>query len=106
MDSDSPDIAELQSICENYNATLLVDSAHDLGCIGPTGRGILEIQNMLGKVDVLVGTFSKTFASIGGFVATQREGFRTAMRACCGPQTFTNAMTDSSRRNSPSSEHR
>ncbi|TCN30190.1 aminotransferase class I/II-fold pyridoxal phosphate-dependent enzyme [Sinorhizobium americanum] len=93
MDSDSPDIKELQAICSAYNAVLLVDCAHDLGCIGPTGRGILELQDMVGKVDVLLGTFSKTFASIGGFVATQFDGFRTAVRACCGPQTFTNAMT-------------
>jgi glycine C-acetyltransferase len=93
MDSDSPDVADLQSICAGYNATLLVDCAHDLGCMGPTGRGVLEIQSMVGKVDVLIGTFSKTFASIGGFVATQHEGFRTALRACCGPQTFTNAMS-------------
>ncbi len=93
MDSDSPDIKELQAICSAYSAVLLVDCAHDLGCIGPTGRGILELQDMVGKVDVLLGTFSKTFASIGGFVATQFDGFRTAVRACCGPQTFTNAMT-------------
>ncbi|TCU10408.1 aminotransferase class I/II-fold pyridoxal phosphate-dependent enzyme [Rhizobium sullae] len=93
MDSDSPDIKELQALCSAYNAVLLVDCAHDLGCIGPTGRGILELQDMVGKVDVLLGTFSKTFASIGGFVATQFDGFRTAVRACCGPQTFTNAMT-------------
>lgn len=93
MDSDSPDIKELQEICTAYNAILLVDCAHDLGCIGPTGRGILELQDMVGKVDVLIGTFSKTFASIGGFIATQYDGFRTAIRACCGPQTFTNAMT-------------
>ena len=93
MNSDSPDIRELQAICSAYNAVLLVDCAHDLGCIGPTGRGVLELQDMVGKVDVLLGTFSKTFASIGGFVATQFDGFRTAVRACCGPQTFTNAMT-------------
>ena len=93
MDSDSPNIAELQAICSSYDATLLVDCAHDLGCIGPTGRGILEVQSMVGKVDVLMGAFSKTFASIGGFVATNHRGFRSAMRACCGPQTFTNAMT-------------
>lgn len=93
MDSDSPDLAELQAICTNYNATLLVDCAHDLGCIGATGRGILEAQSLVGKVDVLIGAFSKSFASIGGFVATNSEGFRSALRACCGPQTFTNAMT-------------
>lgn len=93
MDSDSPDIKELQAICSERSATLLVDCAHDLGCIGENGLGILAAQAMVGKVDVLIGTFSKTFASIGGFVATQHRGFRTALRACCGPQTFTNAMT-------------
>lgn len=93
MDSDSPGIAELQAICTAHGATLLVDCAHDLGCMGETGRGILEIQGMVGEVDVLMGSFSKTFASIGGFVATQHPGMRTAIRACCGPQTFTNAMT-------------
>ncbi|MBA3043363.1 MAG: aminotransferase class I/II-fold pyridoxal phosphate-dependent enzyme [Rhizobiaceae bacterium] len=93
MDSDSPWIADLQALCSRYGATLLVDCAHDLGCMGETGRGVLEVQEMVGKVDVLMGSFSKTFASIGGFVATQHSGLRTAMRACCGPQTFTNAMT-------------
>lgn len=93
MDSDTPDLASLQALCSSHNATLLVDCAHDLGCMGQEGLGILSMQDMVGKVDVLIGTFSKTFASIGGFVATQHPGFRTALRACCGPQTFTNAMT-------------
>jgi len=93
MDSDTPDLAALQALCRQHNATLLVDCAHDLGCMGWDGLGILQNQNLVGKVDVLIGTFSKTFASIGGFVATQHAAFRTALRACCGPQTFTNAMT-------------
>ncbi|MGJ7043593.1 glycine C-acetyltransferase [Shinella sp. BE166] len=93
MDSDSPDLAELQAICTEYDATLLVDCAHDLGCMGETGRGILEDQRLIGSVDILLGAFSKTFGSIGGFIATNFEGFRSALRACCGPQTFTNAMT-------------
>ncbi len=59
MDSDSPRITELQSICTDHGATLLVDCAHDLGCMGDTGRGILEIQGMVGKVDVLMGSFSQ-----------------------------------------------
>lgn len=93
MDSDTPDLVSLQALCHEFNATLVVDCAHDLGCMGKDGLGILADQNLIGKVDVLIGTFSKTFASIGGFVATQHRGFRTALRACCGPQTFTNAMT-------------
>ncbi|KQS84839.1 pyridoxal phosphate-dependent aminotransferase family protein [Rhizobium sp. Leaf383] len=93
MDSDTPDLGALQALCREHGATLLVDCAHDLGCLGSEGLGVLADQAMVGQVDVLIGTFSKTFASIGGFVATQHAGFRTALRACCGPQTFTNAMT-------------
>lgn len=58
MDSDSPDISELQALCDEYNATLFVDVAHDLGAMGETGRGVLEIQNMVGSVDIVMGAFS------------------------------------------------
>lgn len=93
MDSDMPDIPALQDICNRYNATLLVDCAHDLGALGKTGRGKLEDFGLVGKVDVLVGAFSKSFASMGGFVATNNKGFRFALRGQCGPSTFTNAMS-------------
>lgn len=93
MDSDVPDLAAMQEICRKYDATLLVDCAHDLGSHGKTGRGILEDQDMVGKVDILVGAFSKSFASMGGFVATNNKGFRFALRGQCGPSTFTNAMS-------------
>jgi 7-keto-8-aminopelargonate synthetase-like enzyme len=93
MDSDFPDIKALQDICRQYNATLLVDCAHDLGALGETGRGKLEDLGLLGQVDVLVGAFSKSFASMGGFVATNNKGFRFGLRGQCGPSTFTNAMS-------------
>lgn len=93
MDSDFPDIPAIQEICHKYNATLLVDCAHDLGALGKTGRGKLEDFGMIGKVDVLVGAFSKSFASMGGFVATNHKGFRFGLRGQCGPSTFTNAMS-------------
>lgn len=93
MDSDVPDIPALQDICHRYNATLLVDCAHDLGALGATGRGKLEDFDMVGKVDILVGAFSKSFASMGGFVATHNKGFRFGLRGQCGPSTFTNAMS-------------
>lgn len=93
MDSDSPDISELQQICRDYGAVLVVDCAHDLGACGESGRGVLEEQNMIGQVDVLIGTFSKSFASIGGFVASNETGLKTKLRSSCGPSTFTNAMT-------------
>lgn len=93
MDSDCPDIAALQAVCHQYDATLLVDCAHDLGALGATGRGKLEDFGLVGKVDVLVGAFSKSFASMGGFVAVNNKGFRFGLRGQCGPSTFTNAMS-------------
>lgn len=93
MDSDTPDIAAHQKLARNYDATLMVDAAHDMGCMGPTGRGHLEIQGMLGKVDLLMGSFSKTFASNGGFVATNHSALKLALRYACGPHTFSNAIS-------------
>src|SRR6516225_7110302 len=56
MDSDTPDIAALAELCHEYNATLMVDVAHDLGCIGEDGRGHIGLQKMLGKVDIVMGS--------------------------------------------------
>ena len=93
MDSDFPDVRAMQEICDRFDATLLVDCAHDLGALGKTGRGKLEDFGILGGVDILVGAFSKSFASMGGFVATNNKGFRFGLRGQCGPSTFTNAMS-------------
>jgi glycine C-acetyltransferase len=93
MDSDSPDLAELQAICRKYSATLLVDCAHDLGAWGATGRGVLEEQGLVGGVDLLMGSFSKVFGSTGGFVCSNSESLKWGLRYMCGPSTFTNAMS-------------
>lgn len=93
MDSDTPDIVALQAICHEYDATLVVDVAHDLGNLGPTGRGLIEMQDMLGKVDLVMGSFSKTFASNGGFVASARRSVKEYLRYYSSPNTFSNAMS-------------
>lgn len=93
MDSDVPNIPEIQEICRRHNATLLVDCAHDLGALGETGRGKLEDFGIIGGVDILVGAFSKSFGSMGGFVASNSRGLRFGLRGQCGPSTFTNAMS-------------
>ena len=92
MDSDTPDIAGLQALCRHYGATLMLDVAHDLGALGPTGRGILELQDMLGAVDLVMGSFSKSFATNGGFVATNHPALKLALRSSGPTQTFTNAI--------------
>ncbi|QSQ27888.1 aminotransferase class I/II-fold pyridoxal phosphate-dependent enzyme [Pyxidicoccus parkwayensis] len=92
MDSDVPRIEELQSICREFSATLLVDVAHDLGALGPRGTGSLGAQGLLGKVDLVVGAFSKTFASNGGFMATRSPAVRQFVRVMGGPHIFSNAL--------------
>jgi len=93
MDSDTPDLAALQELCHEFNATLIVDVAHDLGCLGEDGRGHIGIQDMLGKIDIVMGSFSKTFASNGGFVACKSRAVKEYLRFFSAPATFSNALS-------------
>ena len=93
MDGDSPDLAALQSACKEYEATLLVDVAHDLGAVGPDGSGIVGLQGLLGKVDLVVGSFSKVFAANGGFMATSSTAIHEYLRAGAPSRTFSNAIS-------------
>lgn len=93
MDSTVPDIGALQAACRAHGATLLVDIAHDFGAIGRGGRGFLGETGMLGKVDLVIGSFSKTFASNGGFVAGHARGLKQALRVFAGPLLFSNALS-------------
>ena len=93
MESDTPDIPATQALCHRYGATLLVDIAHDFGAIGPGGTGALGEQDMLGKVDLVMGSFSKTFASNGGFVASNHPALKIYLKFHSNPQTFSNALS-------------
>ncbi len=93
MNSDTPDIPALQELCREYGATLLVDVAHDLGALGPGGRGHIGAMNMLGKVDLVMGSFSKTFASNGGFVASHSRQVAEYLRFYSPTTTFSNALS-------------
>ena len=92
MDSDSPDLGAFVAICREFGARLVVDVAHDLGCTGPNGTGQLGLQDMLGKVDIVVGSFSKTFASNGGFIATRERDLCNYLRYLSPPATFSSAL--------------
>ncbi len=93
MDSDSPRVADLQKVCDDYGATLLVDCAHDLGAMGVGGRGRLGLERMIGKVDLIIGCFSKTFATNGGFLAARSEKVRQYVRAFGGPHLFSTGLS-------------
>jgi len=93
MDSDTPDLAALQALCHEYGATLLVDVAHDLGAMGPGGGGCIAQQGMLGRIDLVMGAFSKSFASNGGFVATASRSVKRHLQLYAGPHMFSNALS-------------
>ena len=93
MDSDTPDLKALQNLCNEYGATLLVDVAHDLGAMGPGGTGFIGQQDMLGKVDIVMGSFSKTFASNGGFVSCNSAAVKQYLKYYGSTATFSNALS-------------
>lgn len=93
MDADSPDLPLLQHLCREYGATLLVDVAHDLGASGPGGGGVVASQRMVGRIDLVMGSFSKTFATNGGFVACAQPAARRQLQLYAGPHMFSNALS-------------
>jgi 7-keto-8-aminopelargonate synthetase-like enzyme len=93
MDSDTPDLRALQELCREYQATLLVDVAHDLGALGQSGRGFIGMQNMVGQIDLVMGSFSKTFGSNGGFVACNSAAVKQYLKFYGCSATFSNALS-------------
>ncbi len=70
MDGDGPDLARLVEIKDRHESWLMVDDAHALGVLGKTGLGIFEMAGVdPGRVDIWLGTLSKTLVSCGGYVA-------------------------------------
>ncbi len=73
MEGDIAPLPELVGLCEKYNATLMVDDAHGLGVVGDHGRGTASHFGLTDKVDLIMGTFSKSFGSLGGFIAGEHD---------------------------------
>ncbi len=69
MEGDMPPLDHIVELKKKYKTRLLVDDAHGVGVLGEKGRGTCEHFNVLNEVDMIMGTFSKAFASLGGFVA-------------------------------------
>ena len=93
MESDAPDLAAFQEACRENGATLLVDVAHDLGALGPGGGGMIAAQGLLGKVDLVMGSFAKTFASNGGFLASHSPAAKQFAKYYGNPHMFSNALS-------------
>lgn len=69
MEGDIVNLPRLAELAKKYNARIYIDDAHSIGVLGKHGRGTGEYWNMEHAVDIVMGTFSKSFASLGGFIA-------------------------------------
>ena len=73
MEGDVANIPEIVRLAKQYNAAVMVDEAHAIGVFGKGGRGTVNHFGLTDDVDLVMGTFSKSFASLGGFIATDKE---------------------------------
>jgi 7-keto-8-aminopelargonate synthetase and related enzymes len=73
MEGDIANLPEIVRLAKKYNATIMVDEAHGIGVLGKQGRGTCDHFGVTDDVDLIMGTFSKSFASIGGFIAADKS---------------------------------
>lgn len=72
MEGDLANLPEIVKLKHKYNATIMVDEAHGIGVFGRNGRGVCDHFGLTEEVDLIMGTFSKSLASIGGFIAADK----------------------------------
>lgn len=91
-------VAQLDKICalaEKYNALVMVDECHATGFIGKTGRGTIELRNVIGKVDIITGTLGKALGgAMGGFTSGRKEIIEL-LRQRSRPYLFSNSLAPS-----------
>ena len=73
MEGDVANVPEMVKLAKKYNASIMIDEAHGIGVFGEGGRGVCHHYGVADDVELIMGTFSKSFASLGGFIATSKE---------------------------------
>lgn len=73
MEGDIVSLPEMVALAEKYDAEIMLDDAHSLGVLGHQGRGTADHFGLTDKVDLIMGTFSKSFGSLGGFIASDAD---------------------------------
>ena len=94
MLGDIAPLKEMIRVAKAHGAMVLVDEAHSMGFIGPNGRGVAEDQGVLDDVDFVIGTFSKSVGTVGGFCVSNHPKFEI-MRLVCRPYVFTASLPPS-----------
>ena len=92
MDGNAAPLDKICELAEKYDALVMVDECHSAGVLGKTGRGITELYNLRGKVDILTGTLGKAFGgAVGGFT-TGRKEIIDMLRQRSRPYLFSNSL--------------
>ncbi|MDP9056795.1 MAG: aminotransferase class I/II-fold pyridoxal phosphate-dependent enzyme [Pseudomonadota bacterium] len=94
MLGDIAPLREMIAVAKANGAMVLVDEAHSMGFIGPNGRGVAEDQGVLDDVDFVIGTFSKSVGTVGGFCTSNHPKFEI-LRMACRPYVFTASLPPS-----------
>ncbi len=94
MLGDIAPLKEMVAVAKKHNAMVLSDEAHSMGFYGPNGRGVYEEQGCEADVDFIVGTFSKSVGTVGGFCVSNHPKFE-AIRLVCRPYIFTASLPPS-----------
>ena len=94
MLGDIAPLKEMVEVAKKHGAMVLSDEAHSMGFFGPNGRGVYEEQGLEGQVDFVVGTFSKSVGTVGGFCVSNHPKFE-AIRLACRPYIFTASLPPS-----------
>lgn len=88
-------VAPMDKICElaeKYNALVMVDESHSAGVVGPTGRGVRELYNLDGRIDIFTGTLGKAFGGAMGGFTTGRKEIIDLLRQRSRPYLFSNSV--------------
>jgi 8-amino-7-oxononanoate synthase len=94
MLGDIAPLKEMVAVAKKHGAMVLVDEAHSMGFIGENGRGVAEAQGVIDDVDFIIGTFSKSVGTVGGFCVSNHPKFEI-MRLVCRPYVFTASLPPS-----------
>lgn len=92
MEGDIAKLPEIVALSKKYNASIYVDEAHGIGVLGKQGRGTCSHFGVSDDVDLIMGTFSKSFASIGGFIASNKDVINV-LRHSSRPYIFSASAT-------------
>ncbi|WP_304060489.1 aminotransferase class I/II-fold pyridoxal phosphate-dependent enzyme [Hoylesella loescheii] len=82
MEGDLAKLPEIVALKHKYNCSVMVDEAHSLGVFGKNGRGVCDHFGLTDEVDLIMGTFSKSLASIGGFIASDADTINYLRHTC------------------------